>query len=125
MIPKSVETVVKTLLSYEIARSIKYDKFREAGIEVSAFDNENPAELAFDLMGFPADNSSEFQHISINSKALRTDEENLFCRDYLNEIVCPFGQQNLPQDVEEVYQKLLAESEQTRLEAPHLFMHIS
>lgn len=75
--------VVEKLLRIQFLVWAKVDALENLGI---SFDIETSALLdpILDLIGFPADNSSQFDlhgYYSMGSK--RTDFDNMFCRDYL------------------------------------------
>ncbi|MDU0371544.1 hypothetical protein ACFPAF_14145 [Hymenobacter endophyticus] len=121
----TIKNVVKELLMYDVLRWHKWEAFNRANIEVHAYDNENPLELALDLMGFPKDNSSQYSSNPSSPQAEGDYDKNFFCHDYFSDLVHTFSQQEPLADIEILYQQLLEELEETRNEAPHLFMHIS
>lgn len=83
---KTQKQIVKELISLQLECVRKMDQFESVGITINIFGNFELLDRALDLIGFPEDNTSEFDLSALNgqqSSGKRTDFNNIFCRDYL------------------------------------------
>lgn len=83
---KTHKQIVKELISLQLDCLEKMDKFEEVGITLDFFGNLDLLEKALDLVGFPPDNTFEFELAVLKGeipKEKQAEFDNLFCRDYL------------------------------------------
>ncbi|WP_106828165.1 hypothetical protein [Parabacteroides pacaensis] len=84
---KTQKQIVKELISLQLECLRKMDQFESVGITINLFGNYELLNKALDLIGFPEDNTVEFDLSALNGQQTisgkRTDFDNIFCRDYL------------------------------------------
>lgn len=80
------KTVVKKLLLLYRSCVDRTEELESMGVSLSFVDNEKLWNIALDLIGFPEDNSREFDFMALNGhepEGKRVDIDNLFSRDWL------------------------------------------
>lgn len=83
---KTQKQIVKELISLQLECIHRMDKFESVGIALNFFGNFELLDKALDIIGFPEDNTVEFDLSALNGlepTGKRTDFDNIFCRDYL------------------------------------------
>lgn len=92
---KTQRQIVTELIDMQVDCLKRIEKYESVDISISIFGNYELLDVALDIIGFPSDNSSEFDYSILNGQkpdGRRTDFDNLFCRDYLydNSIIGEF-----------------------------------
>lgn len=92
---KTQRQIVTELIEMQVDCLKRIEKYESVDISISIFGNYELLNVALDIIGFPSDNSSEFDYSILNGQkpdGRRTDFDNLFCRDYLydNSIIGEF-----------------------------------
>lgn len=83
---KTQKQIVKELITLQLDCLDKMDKFEEVGITLDFFGNFELLEKALDLVGFPPDNTFQYDLAAMNgeiSEDKKIELGKLFCRDYL------------------------------------------
>lgn len=105
---KTQRQIVTELIKLQVDCLKRTEKYEKADLNICIFGNYELLDLALDIIGFPADNSSEFDFSILNGQengGLRTDFRNLFCRDYLydNSIIGEFSSDSTQFETVEEY----------------------
>ena len=84
--------IIKKILYVVEVRDKRENKLTELGITCNFKEDEILNNLILDIIGFPPDNSLEFDFDVLNGAEktetkLRVDFDNMFCRDWINEVI--------------------------------------
>lgn len=130
---KTQKQIVKELISLQLECIRRMDQFESVGITINIFGNFELLDRALDLIGFPEDNTKEFDLASRDGQRAagkRTDYDNIFCRDYLydNSFFDGDGYQfkTIDEYVEWLYQEVRRiHAEGPALDCPSHFSNVS
>lgn len=92
---KPRKQIVTELIKLQVECLKQTEKYESVNLNINILGNYELLNIALDIIGFPADNSAEFDYSILNGQnpsGKRTDFDNLFCRDYLydNSIIGEF-----------------------------------
>lgn len=118
--------IVKRLFTKYFEITEYCDKLSAIGISVPFFEGIDLDDIALDLIGFPADNTADFDFEKLNGRDssnsnLRTDWDNMFCRDRWTELIYEYYNSK-DRNLNELIQKLYDEYDLLILEKPDLFV---
>lgn len=85
---KTQRDIVKELLELHRSCVVRMDKLELLGVEINIMANDELLNIALDVIGFPEDNTNEFDFDTLNGRrpnGKRTDYDNLYCRDGLKD----------------------------------------
>lgn len=85
---KKQRDIVKELIELHRSCVERMDKLKLLGVEVDIMANDELLKIALDIIGFPEDNTEEFDFDTLNGRSpngKRTDYNNLYCRDGLKD----------------------------------------
>lgn len=96
---KPQKQIVTELIKLQVDCLKRTEKYESVNLNICIFGNYELLDLALDIIGFPTDNSSEFDFSILTGQkdgGQRTDFGNLFCRDYLydNSIIGEFSSES-------------------------------
>ena len=113
--------IVRRLLQKHVALMSQLSLLGDMGIEIGILNNLNLDDVALDIIGFPPDNTTEFNYSTdpaFFSPVKRTDFENRFCRDPW----CWLAFELRPADIDGFVEKLYDDYDTLILQRPHLFV---
>lgn len=94
---EKTKNAVKDLLILYKAICIKEEQLEKLNLKLDFRWDESVSDIALDLIGFPKDNVLEFDHYYQMDQSrtpdpkLRTDYENKFCRDWLDDEIYDYA----------------------------------
>jgi len=109
-----------TLLRYHVLLNQYRSWFINYNTDIpQELEDINLDDVILDLIGFPADNTVDFcKHINDSTAHIRTDLENLFCRDQWYTLCFEATQENIPY----VANRLFSDYYTLRVQRPNLFV---
>ncbi|HLO70305.1 MAG TPA: hypothetical protein VK167_05520 [Flavipsychrobacter sp.] len=110
---------ISTLLRYHVLLNQYRRRFIDYFMDVpQELEDINLDDVILDLIGFPADNTTEYsKHTNDDTAHIRTDIENLFCRDQWYTLGYDATEENIPH----ITRRLLSDYYTLRVQRPNLF----
>lgn len=95
---ENAKQAVKDLLILYKNMCIKEEQLEKLGLKLDFRWDESVADIALDLIGFPKDNSANFDFSHLNNPEFvkpnpekRNDFDNMFCRDWLDDEIYDYA----------------------------------
>lgn len=94
----NTKEAIKNLLMLYKNICVKEDQLEKLGLEIDFRWDESVSDIALDLIGFPKDNSANFDFSHLNNPEFvkpnpekRNDFDKMFCRDWLDDEINSFA----------------------------------
>lgn len=105
---KKKKEIVTELIKLQVKCLKQTEKYESVDLNINILGNYELLDIALDMIGFPPDNSAEFDYAILNGlgpSGKRTDFDNLFCRDHLynNSIIGDYSSDSIHFDTVEEY----------------------